>query len=211
MVIEIFQDVVCPWCRIGKKHLMDALEQFTDEPVEIRYRAFQLDPNTPTEGLPFQEMMQTKFRAGQDQLEGMFQQVTQAGRAAGLHFDFGKVGFMPNTLKAHQLIAIAPEAMKRELIDALFKAYFEDGQDVGNVDVLLDTAAALGMDREAAAASLKAKTGLEEVEDDLAFAQQVGVTGVPFFIINHKYALTGAQPTTTFLQALQQISQEKEA
>ncbi|MGG1551637.1 DsbA family oxidoreductase [Paenibacillus ferrarius] len=211
MLIEIFQDVVCPWCRIGKKNLMDALEQFTEEPVEVRYRAFQLDPSTPPEGVPFQEMMRTKFRAGQEQLDGMFEQVTQAGRAAGLHFDFAKVGFMPNTLKAHQLIAIAPQDIKRELVDALFKAYFEDGRDVGNIDVLLDTAASLGMDRDATAALLDAKAGLEEVEDDLDFARQAGVTGVPFFVINQKYALTGAQPTNTFLQALKQISAEQEA
>ncbi|MFC5447925.1 DsbA family oxidoreductase [Paenibacillus aestuarii] len=210
MMIEIFQDVVCPWCRIGKANLMAALAQFTDEPVEVHYRAFQLDPTTPVEGLQFREMMRSKMHASDDQLSGMFGQVTQAGQAAGLHFDFSKVEYMPNTLRAHQLIAIAPEASKQRLVDALFKAYFEDGLDVGNVEVLLDIAESQGMDRAKTAASLQAKEGLEQVEDDLEFARGAGVSGVPFFVVNRKYALTGAQPPATFLQALQQISAEQD-
>ena len=99
---------------------------------------------------------------------------------------------MPNTLKAHQLIAIAPEDRKKDLVDDLFKAYFEDGKDIGNVDVLLDFAEKLGMNREQTSTRLHAKEGIEQVEDDLDFARQAGVSGVPFFVINRKYALTGA-------------------
>lgn len=209
MRIEIFEDIACPWCRIGKKNLEDALANFTAEPVEVQYRAFQLDPTTPIDGSPFRELMVQKFRAGEEQLNGMFQQVTQAGKASGLHFDFSKVEKMPNTLKAHQLIAIAPEENKKSLVDALFRAYFEEGKDVGHIEVLLDTAEQIGMNREQTAAQLNAKAGLEQVEADQEFAGQAGVTGVPFFIINRKYALSGAQPTATFLQVLQQISEEK--
>jgi predicted DsbA family dithiol-disulfide isomerase len=209
MIIEIFEDIVCPWCRIGKKNMEDALADFTNEPVEIHFRAFQLDPYTPTEGSPFREVMRQKVRADEDRLNGMLQQVTQAGKASGLHFDFSKVEKMPNTLRAHQLIAIAPGELKKPLVDALFKAYFEDGKDIGKLDELLTTAEQIGMDREKTGALLEAKEGLEQVEDDLEFASQAGVTGVPFFVINGKYALTGAQPAATFLQALQQISAEQ--
>lgn len=209
MIIEIFQDIVCPWCRIGKKNLTDALANFTSEPVEIHYRAYQLDPSTPTEGSPFRATMLQKVQADESKLNGMVQQVTQAGQASGLHFDFSKVEKMPNTLKAHQLIAIAPEDHKKDLIDDLFKAYFEDGIDIGNVDVLLDFSEKIGMNREQTSTRLSAKEGLEQVEDDLDFARQAGVSGVPFFVINRKYALTGAQPSATFLQALQQISEEQ--
>ncbi|MDD9267483.1 DsbA family oxidoreductase [Paenibacillus sp. GCM10023248] len=208
MIIEIFEDIVCPWCRIGKKNLEDALASFDAEPVEIHYRAYQLDPTTPLEGHPFRELMANKFRTGEDQLNGMFQQVTEAGKAAGLHFDFSKVEKMPNTLKAHQLLAIAPEELKKPLVDALFKAYFEDGLDVGSFEALLDTAERIGMNREQTAEQLNANAGLEQVEADLDFASEAGVTGVPFFVINRKYALTGAQPSATFLQVLQQISTE---
>ncbi|MDR6549322.1 DsbA family oxidoreductase [Paenibacillus qinlingensis] len=208
MRIEIFQDLVCPWCRIGKKNLMDALQNFTAEPVEIHYRAYQLDPYTPAEGVDFETLMRTKFRADEDKLQAMLQQVTQAGQASGLHFDFSKVAKMPNTLKAHQLIAIAPNEVKKELVDELFKAYFEDGKDIGDVDFLLEVAGRLGMDPQQTRLRLVAKEGLEGVEDDLEFASQAGVTGVPFFVVNRKYALTGAQPATTFLQALEQISAE---
>ncbi|NQX58864.1 DsbA family oxidoreductase [Paenibacillus qinlingensis] len=208
MIIEIFQDLVCPWCRIGKKNLMDALEDFTDEPVELHYRAYQLDPSTPMEGENFATLMRTKFRADESKLQAMLQQVTQAGQASGLHFDFAKVTKMPNTLRAHQLIAIAPGEVKQKLVDDLFKAYFEDGKDIGDIDFLLEAASQVGIDPNQTRINLLAKEGLEQVEDDLAFASQAGVTGVPFFVINHKYALTGAQPAATFLQALKQISAE---
>ncbi|OAS15208.1 DsbA family oxidoreductase [Paenibacillus oryzisoli] len=208
MRIDIFQDLVCPWCRIGKKNLMDALEKFTAEPVELHYRAYQLDPSTPAEGVDFGKLMRTKFRADESKLQAMLQQVTQAGQVSGLHFDFAQITTMPNTLKAHQLIAIVPEEVKQKLVDDLFRAYFEDGKDIGDIDFLLETASQLGMDPQQIRLQLQAKEGLEEVEDDLEFASQAGVTGVPFFVINQKYALTGAQPATTFLQALEQISAE---
>lgn len=209
MMIEIFEDIVCPWCRIGKKNLEDALANFTAEPVEVHFRAYQLDPSTPIEGSPFREVMLQKFRADEERLNGMLQQVTEAGKASGLHFDFSQVEKMPNTLKAHQLIAIAAEEHKKPLVNGLFKAYFEDGKDIGHIDVLLEISEQLGMDREQTAALLNAKEGLDRVEDDLEFARQAGVTGVPFFVINQKYALTGAQPSAAFLQALEQISTEQ--
>jgi predicted DsbA family dithiol-disulfide isomerase len=208
MVIEIFQDLVCPWCRIGKKNLMDALTEFTTEPVEIHYRAYQLDPSTPVDGEDFELLMRNKFRADENKLQAMLQQVTQAGQASGLHFNFSKVEKMPNTLKAHQLLAIAPDEIKKQLVDDLFKGYFEDGKDIGSVSILIDAAERLGMDRGQTLTRLDSKEGLDQVENDLAFASQAEVTGVPFFVINRKYALTGAQPSATFLQALQQISAE---
>lgn len=208
MLIEIFQDLVCPWCRIGKKNLMDALADFTAEPVEIHYRAYQLDPSTPVDGVPFETLMRNKFKADESKLQSMLQQVTQAGQASGLNFNFSQVEKMPNTLIAHRLIAITPDEVKKQLVDVLFKAYFEDGKDIGHVEFLLEAASQLDMDPQQTLTRLNAKEGLEQVEDDLAFASQAGVTGVPFFVINRKYALTGAQPAATFLQALQQISAE---
>jgi predicted DsbA family dithiol-disulfide isomerase len=202
MVIDIFQDTVCPWCRIGKKNLMDALAQWTGEDVEIRYRSFQLDPTAPLEGKPFKAIMESKFGNNPERMQGMFQQVTGAGAAVGVNFDFSRVERSPNTLKSHQLIVLAPQDKKQEVVDAIYQAYFEDGRDIGSVEVLLEIAKEVGIAAKGLADQLLAKEGLEQVEDDLEFARQVGITGVPFFIINDKYALTGAQPSSTILQAI---------
>jgi predicted DsbA family dithiol-disulfide isomerase len=210
MVIDIFQDTVCPWCRIGKKNLMDALAKWTGKDVEIRYRSFQLDPTTPLEGKPFKENMESKFGDNSERMQGMLQQVTGAGAAVGVNFDFSRVERSPNTLKSHQLIVLAPEDKKQDVVDAIYQAYFEDGRDIGNVEVLLEIAKEAGIAAEGLEERLRAKEGLEQVEDDLEFARQVGITGVPFFIINDKYVLTGAQPSSTILEALEQVAQKND-
>jgi predicted DsbA family dithiol-disulfide isomerase len=210
MIIDIFQDSVCPWCRIGKKNLTDALEQWSGETIEVRYRAFQLDPTTPDEGKPFLQTMESKIGGTPERLQEVLQQVTNAGTAVGLTFDYTRVEKIPNTIKSHQLIALAPEESKQAVVDAVYKAYFEEGRDIGDEEVLLDLAEQAGLSRTATAEQLKAKEGLEQVEDDLAFASQIGITGVPFFIINDKYALTGAQPSSAILQALEQIAQKQD-
>jgi predicted DsbA family dithiol-disulfide isomerase len=210
MIIDIFQDTVCPWCRIGKKNLTDALEKWSGEPVEVRYRAFQLDPTTPLEGRDFRNVMEGKTGGSPERLDQMFSQVTSAGSAVGLHFDFSKVEKMPSTLQSHQLIALAPEESKQQVLDAIYRSYFEEGKDIGDTETLLDIAELAGLDRSDTASRLQTKEGLEQVEEDLAFASQAGITGVPFFVINDKYALTGAQPSSTILQAMEQIAQEKE-
>jgi predicted DsbA family dithiol-disulfide isomerase len=208
MVIDIFQDTVCPWCRIGKKNLTDALAKWTGEEVEIRFRSFQLDPTTPLEGKPFKANIESKFGNNPERLQGMFQQVTGAGTAVGVNFDFSRVERSPNTLKSHQLIVLTPEDKKKDVVDAIYQAYFEDGRDIGSVEVLLEIAKEVGIAADGLAERLRAKEGLEQVEDDLEFAREVGITGVPFFIINDKYALTGAQPSITILQAMEQVVQK---
>jgi predicted DsbA family dithiol-disulfide isomerase len=210
MVIDIFQDTVCPWCRIGKKNLTDALAKWTGEDVEIRYRSFQLDPTTPLEGKPFKENLESKFGDNSERMQGMLQQVTGAGAAVGVNFDFSRVERSPNTLKSHQLIILAPKDKKQDVVDAIYQAYFEDGRDIGSVEVLLEIAKEVGIAADSLEEQLRAKEGLEQVEDDLEFARQVGITGVPFFIINDQYALTGAQPSSTILQAMEQVSQKND-
>lgn len=206
MKIDIFSDTVCPWCRIGKQNLHEALKEWQGEEVEVRFRAFQLDPTTPVEGRPFRETMSQKFGSGMD-LSQLFGQVVRAGQGAGLHFDFDKVGYMPNTLLSHQVVALAPEGRQEEVMDAIFKAYFEDGRDIGSIDVLLAIAEPFGMETGWLRKELEAKTKLSEVEEDLDFAKQVGITGVPFFILNDKYAVSGAQPPAVFLQAMEKAAQ----
>lgn len=206
MQIQIFHDTVCPWCRIGKENLFQALQQW-GQPVELQWRAYQLDPSTPKEGLPFRESMEKKF-AGRVDLPQLFGQVVQAGKAAGVHFDFDKVERSPNTLLSHQVIALMPADQTTAYVEAVNRAYFEEGKYIGQLDVLLELAAECGADPDSLRARVEQGEGVEQVEDDLAFGRQVGITGVPFFVLAGKYALTGAQPVSAFLQAFDQASKE---
>lgn len=204
MEIQVFHDTICPWCRIGKANLYKALEEW-GQPVTIRWRAFQLDPTTPKEGLPFREHMTKKF-AGRADLSQLFGQVVQAGKSAGVHFDFDRVEYSPNTLLSHQIIALLPDDQATPYVEAVNRAYFEEGRDIGRLDVLLALATECGADAEALRAQVERGEGMGQVEEDLAFGRQVGITGVPFFVLAGKYALTGAQPAGAFLQAFGQAA-----
>jgi predicted DsbA family dithiol-disulfide isomerase len=205
MIIDVFQDTVCPWCRIGKKHLFDALEQWRGEPVTIRYRTFFLDPNVPKEGLPFREFMAAI--KGPHAVDQMLQHVTQVGRAAGLAFHFDRVKYRPNTLASHILIKLAPAEQTGDVVDAVYKAYFEDGQDIGNLEVLMAIAEQHGLDPQEVREQIIAGEKEEEIEEDLAYAGELQISGVPFFVFDGKLALSGAHPVENFLKALSQTAQ----
>ncbi|TVY10786.1 DsbA family oxidoreductase [Paenibacillus cremeus] len=208
MLIEVFQDTVCPWCRIGERNLMKALEEWKGEPVEVQWRAFLLDPGVPEGGLPFKETLAAKFGSA-DRAEQAFGQVTQAGRAVGLDFHFDRVEFMPDTRLSHQVIALAPEERRTALVEAIHQAYFENGKDIGSLDVLLEVVSGVGLDAAAIRQAVERGEGVASVGADLEYAGQVGISGVPFFIIGGKYALTGAQPPETFLKVMQRVSEEE--
>jgi len=209
MQIEIFQDTVCPWCRIGKKHLEDALAEWSMEPVELRCRAFLLDPDTPEEGRPFRESLMAKFGQNAAQLETMLARVTAAGAAAGLAFDFSRVTRSPNTLHSHQLLALTPPELQAAVASAIYKAHFEEGRDIGALPTLLDIAEAAGLAREPLSAALSAGEGMEQVQADLKFAREAQISGVPLFIVNGKFSLSGAQPKEQWLRALDYIVQQE--
>jgi len=210
MIIDLYSDMVCPWCRIGKKNMHDAIMAWsseTNEPVDVRYRAFMLDPTLPPEGKPFRETMEAKM-GGAARLDPMLQRVTDAGAAIGLTFRFDRITRMPNTLLAHRITAILPEDSRRAWVDAAMDAYFEEGRDIADPDVLLELAAGIGADAGDLRRRLDAGEGLDETDRDFAAAQGMGITGVPFFILNGKYALSGAYPSAQFLAAFRKIAQE---
>lgn len=207
MHIDLFSDTVCPWCRIGKRHLELALAEWgreTAEPVTLRYRSFFLDPTLPPEGRDFRAHMTAKG-GGRVPLEQFFAAPRERGAAAGLTFNFEAIEKAPNTLLSHRLVALAPEATRGALLDALYAAYFEFGRDVGDVDTLAEIATAAGLPA-AAAALLNSDAGTSEVLADVAFAQQVGISGVPFFIFNERLAFSGAQPPDAILRVLRQAA-----
>lgn len=205
MHIDIFSDTVCPWCRIGKANLDKALEQ-VDEPVTIRWRTFLLDPTMPEEGRDFRDKMSMFGSA--EQLQQMFAQTAEAGKRAGVDFDFDKISMSPSTFLSHRLIHIAPEEQQLALAEAIMSAYFEEGADIGKLDVLLSIAGGLGLDEAELRKKLDHGDGKSELAQDVSASQHFGIRSVPFFIIDQRVGVSGAQPPDVFLQA---FTQAKEA
>lgn len=206
MIIDVYHDTVCPWCRIGKANLKAALRGWAGSPVEIRYRTFFLNADIPQVGYPFREYMHAKG-GGQVPLETFFAAPREAGAKAGLNFNFEAIERAPNSLLSHRLIALTPDAGKEAMIDAIYAAYFEHGRDIGLLDVLVDIAAAQGMDAHAIRTRLLSDEAHAAVLAEAHMAAQNGISGVPFFILNNTFAFSGAQPTHLILRALQQAEQ----
>ncbi|NUR25638.1 MAG: DsbA family oxidoreductase, partial [Catenulispora sp.] len=203
MDIEIFSDVVCPWCWIGERKLIQAVEGFTadtGEPVNVRWRAFQLDPSATSEGQPLVEWLGKRY-GGEDTARRMFGQVTSVGAEVGLDMKFDRA-ISANTLEAHRLIwwARSSGANQRDMVEALHKAHFTDGLDIGSTDVLVDVAASIGHDPAEVREFLDSPGGLGEVERELETGRELGITGVPTFIFAAKYAISGAQDASAVRQ-----------
>lgn len=207
MQIDVFADTVCPWCRIGKRHLELALAEWQGEPVTVNYRSFFLDPTTPPEGRDFRENMLAKG-GGRMSLEDFFGAPRQRGAAIGLTFNFDDIEKSPNTMLSHRLAYLTPKEKRGDVLDAIYAAYFEHGRDIGDIDVLVDIATANGLDGAAIREALESEAGTAEVQDDVDYARQVGISGVPFFVFNNKYAFSGAQPPESIRRVMEQVASE---
>lgn len=205
MYVDIYQDTVCPWCRIGEKNLEAALERWQGEPVTVRWHPFELRPDMPEEGRDYLDHMATI--KGDRNIQPLFDRVCQAGEGCGVTFRFEKIERMPNTLLSHVLIAAAPEEQRTAMLDAIHRAHFEEGADIGEREVLLSIAAGAGFDRAEIAAKLDDPALREEVAGRAAGARAMGISGVPFFIFNGALAVSGAQPPDVLLSALEQAAQ----
>lgn len=214
MKIEIWSDYVCPFCYIGKRQLENALEQFPNrDDIEIEFKSFQLDPNTPVYnegGKSFYEGIAEKYGGGIEQAKKMTEGIEQQAKAVGLDFQFETMK-PTNTLDAHRLTKFAREHGKdAALTENLLIANFTDSKDVGNIEVLLQIAEASGLDKDKARAVLQDKNAYaDDVRSDIDEAKSLGITGVPYFIFNRKYALSGAQQQDVFVQALTQVFEEE--
>lgn len=212
MHISVYSDMVCPWCRIGKKNLSDAIAQWgdkTNEEVTVSYHAFLLDPSLPPEGLPFKQSMAAKM-GGEHRLAPMLDRVKEAGAAVGVEFRWDRVTRMPNTVLAHRITALLPEERREEWVDAVMTAYFEYGRDIAKQEVLLELANDHGFDAHGLAARLADGEGEAEVQADLDKAQAMGISGVPFFVIDNKFGLSGAYPAAEFLRAFEKIAEQRQ-
>ncbi|MGK7379006.1 DsbA family oxidoreductase [Planococcus sp. 1R117A] len=211
MKIEIWSDYVCPFCYIGKRTLEQALKKSGYESqAEISFKAYQLDPNTPLNStVSTHEHLAKKMGRTIDQAKEMTNGVAEHARTVGLEYDFDEM-VEANTFAAHRLVKWAEGLGKdAELTEQLLHAYFIEAKNVGNHEVLLTTAEKVGLPREEAQEMLASDRFTAEVQSDIAEAHQIGVQGVPFFVINRKYAISGAQPLEAFVDSLIQIGEEE--
>lgn len=200
--VDFVSDVICPWCFIGFTRLEQALEKDGHADAEVTLRPFQLDPSTPVEGADLRERLAKKYGADP---EKMFERVEAAARESGIPLDFAKVRRTPNTLKAHVLLdAVKGKGTQRALARALFHAYFLEGRDIGNVDVLTQLAVAHGLTSEEAATVLADEAAIEATRSEAADFAAQGIGGVPFTIFEGKLAVSGAQSVEVFRQAITQ-------
>ncbi|MGD0723565.1 MAG: DsbA family oxidoreductase [Roseiarcus sp.] len=203
LTIDVVSDVVCPWCYLGKKRLERALAAEPGEPLAVRWRPYQLDPAIPAEGLERRAYMARKF--GDDgRIEAAHRRLEALGAEEGIAFAFDRIARAPNTLDAHRLIRWAFLAgAQNAMVDRLFALYFEQGRDIGDRRLLIETAGACGMD-EALVARLFAEGADErEVRAEIAEAQSLGVTGVPFFIFAQRFGVPGAQSAEVLSTAIE--------
>lgn len=213
ITIDIVSDVMCPWCYIGHKRLEKAMAEAGDVPVEIRWRPFQLDPTLPREGRDRRQYLEEKFGGSQGAKEA-YDRVREAGTAEDIAFAFEKIAVSPNTLDAHRVIrwaATAGEGVQNRLARRLFEIYFEEGGNVGDHGVLIGAAREAGMDAALVETLLATDADRDAVEQEIMTAQQMGVRGVPCFVLEGRYAVMGAQDSSVLVEAIRAVSTAKAA
>jgi predicted DsbA family dithiol-disulfide isomerase len=207
MEIDIYADVVCPWCYIGKRRFEQALASYDGE-VTVRYRPFQLDPTPVAAPQPLLDALAAKF-GGRERAEQMADQVTRVAAGVGLTLNFDRA-VSANTFDAHRLVRFADgHGRAGELVEALYRAHFTDGVDVGSPSALVALATSVGLDETEVRDHLASDAGRREVAADLAAAHRLGVSSVPTFVLAGRYGVTGAQEPETLLAALTEVTQRE--
>lgn len=212
LTIDVVSDVMCPWCYIGKRRLEAALEEVGSEmDVEVRWRPYQLDATLPKQGKDRQQYLADKFGGAEGAVQA-YAGIRAAGAEEGIPFAFDKIPVSPNTLDAHRLIrwagSLGPTA-QHQLVDVLFKAYFEDGKNIGDDAVLIEAAEQVGLEAPVVERLLSGDADRDTVNAEIDQARQMGVTGVPCFIIDMQYAVVGAQSAEALADAMRKVAQEK--
>lgn len=212
MKVEIYSDVACPWCYVGKVRFERALAAFPGgSDVDVSFRPYQLNPATPEQAQPLYDYYDKLFGPG---FRDKHSQVADIAKAEGLDFRFDRA-LAVNTFTAHRLLHLTERdygaAVQRDLKNALLRAYFTDGGDVGDRDQLVDLAAGVGVDPERARAWLAGDEGAAETEAEIEQARQLGIQAVPTFVFEGRYAVQGAQEASTFLRVLEQVAAESAA
>lgn len=204
--IDVVSDVICPWCFLGKRRL-DAALAALDMDVFIRWRPYMLDPSIPPEGLDRQQYMLAKF--GPERLTTIHEPLIEAGRELDVPYNFDAITRTPNTLDAHRLIRWAHTVDRQnEIVERLFMAYWSEGKDVGDRDVLAQCAGESGINAQQIRELLDTPQDVEETKVEIRHATDIGVTGVPTFILAQSYALVGAQSPAVLVDAISRVAKE---
>ncbi len=204
--LDIFSDPVCPWCYVGKANLDRALAEHPDHPFLVQWHPFQLNPEMPTEGVAKRAYLEEKF-GGKARVDAIHERLREVARAAGVDLNPDKPQRMPNTLNAHRLIHWAGiEAVQQTVVDALMRAYWTEGRDIGDLATLADIAFESGMDRAATLRLLQSDADADDILARDKDARQKGVSAVPTFLIAQQYVVSGAQPTETWDKVIAELT-----
>jgi len=211
ITVDVVSDVVCPWCFIGQKRLDKAIAAAGGVDVHVRWRPFQLDPTIPPEGKDRREYMVAKF-GSDERIREIHARIEPLGEAEGINFAFAAIKVAPNTLDAHRVIrwaGAAGEVMQNRLMRRLFQLNFEEGANLGDHVVLIKAAREAGMDASVVETLLPTDADVEAVRTEIATASRMGITGVPCFLLEGKYAVMGAQDAGTLTDAIRQVAAAK--
>lgn len=212
LTIDLVSDVVCPWCYLGKARLELAIAEVQDEVgIDVNWRPYQLNPDIPAEGVDHHKYLAEKL-GGEDAVKQAHDRLRELGREVGINFAFEAIKIGPNTLDAHRLIhwaMVEGREIQDKVATALFKANFEEGKNVGNHAVLLDIAEQSGLGRKVIENLLGTDADKDTVQAEITAAKDMGVTGVPFFIIDQQYAVSGAQTPDVLANAFREIAAAK--
>lgn len=204
--IDIISDPICPWCYIGKAQLDRALAENPDHPFLIEWHPFQLNPDMPSDGMDRRAYLEGKF-GGKEGAVRAYAPVVENAKAAGLEIDFEAMKRTPNTIDAHRLIHWAGiEGRQTAAVSALFKAYFQDGRDIGDSEVLADIADGIGMDAAVVAKLLNSDADIDDIKARDAHSRKMGVNSVPTFVVAGKHAVPGAQPVELWRNVIAEVS-----
>jgi predicted DsbA family dithiol-disulfide isomerase len=210
MHVEIYSDMVCPWCFIGKRRWEQAIETagYANH-VEVTWQPFQLNPTMPKSGMDRRTYLEAKF-GGPEARRAIEERLAKAGEPDGIAFAFDRIARTPNTFEAHRLMWFAQQHKKQDdLAEGLFHAYFSEGWDIGDGQTLVDIAVAIGLDRETTRQFLASDQGVEEVRAEEAAGHRIGIRAVPYFVLNGTSAISGAQPPDIFVSALQKAEVDR--
>ena len=209
--IDLFADLICPWCYIGKRRLEEALAIRPDIRVEIEWHGFQLNPMMPHDGMNRSDYLSLKF-GNPDNARRLYENIEGVGQQAGIAFNFERIAVTPNTINAHRLIRLAGQyGVQNDVVERLFAAYFIDGENIGDIMTLASIGDAAGIDRETAQTFLESGEDIEAVKSDDMQARQLGIQGVPFFILDRQYAVSGAQESEAFYPLFDLLTVERRA
>jgi predicted DsbA family dithiol-disulfide isomerase len=212
--VDIWSDVACPWCFIGKRRFETAAAEFaaTGGELEIEYHSFELAPDTPVDFDGSEVDFLARHKGiPENRVVQMLAQMTDLGRTEGLAYDYDALQHT-NTIKAHELLHFAKaHGRQLEMVERLLSAYFEEGRHVGRIDELADLAAEIGLDRDEVVEALKSEAHLPAVQADKQQAMAYGISGVPFFVIDGKYGVSGAQDPAVFVEVLQKAATDDAA